>query len=82
MTKARSGNLRLGDTVRLTEVPPGLAEGLLEEDQNAIAAIIGKPLQLVGYDEDARAELKFTDACGVIHFIYVDSKFIMPHTEQ
>jgi hypothetical protein len=50
-----------GETVILTSIPPGLLEGLPEEDQNAIVAIVGKPVLLVGYDEDGRAELHFDD---------------------
>jgi hypothetical protein len=46
-----------GARVVLAEIPPGLLDGLPEEDQIAISNAIGKPLVLVGYDEDSRAEL-------------------------
>ena len=50
-----------GEMVSLTSLPPGLVDGLPQEDQDAIVAIVGKPVLLVGYDEDGRAELHFDD---------------------
>jgi len=50
-----------GEMVVLTRIPPGLLDGLPQEDQNAIVAIIGKPVMLVEFDEDGRAELHFDD---------------------
>jgi hypothetical protein len=50
-----------GETVVLISLPPGLLQGLPQEDQNAIVAIVGKTVLLVGYDEDGRAELHFDD---------------------
>jgi hypothetical protein len=47
--------------VSLRRIPPGLLDGLPAEDQNAIVAIVGKPVRLVGYDDDGRAELHFDD---------------------
>jgi hypothetical protein len=44
-----------GDLVLLMEKPLGLLEGLPGEDQKAIAEAIGKPIQLVGYDDDGRS---------------------------
>ena len=54
-----------GETVVLTTLPPGLIDGLPQEDQNAITAIVGKPVLLVGYHEDGRAELDFEDPFDV-----------------
>lgn len=54
-----------GQTVSLTSIPPGLLNGLPQEDQNAIVAIVGKPVLLAGYDEDGRAELHFKDPFDV-----------------
>ncbi len=65
-----------GETVMLTAVPPGLLADLPNEDQRAISEIVGKPIQLVDYDELDRAELKFTDSEGILHFVYVRSQFI------
>jgi len=65
-----------GDLVLLMEAPPGLLQGLPGEDQKAICETIGKPIQLVGYDGDGRAELEFTDTAGVIHFIFVNPSII------
>jgi hypothetical protein len=74
----RSGKKRMksGSTVVLTKLPPGLIRGLPREDQEAISAIVGKPIVFVEYDKYGSAELRFTDAAGIIHFIYVDPSFI------
>jgi hypothetical protein len=50
-----------GEPVIFVAVPPGLLDGLPGEDQRAIVAMVGKPVTLVGYDEDGRAELEFDD---------------------
>ena len=50
-----------GEMVVLTRIPAGLLDGLPQEDQDAIVAIVGKPVLLVDYDEDGRAELHFED---------------------
>jgi hypothetical protein len=68
-------NQKPGDSVVLTGVPPGLLKGLPNEDQTAIAEVVGKPVLLVGY-EDGRAELEFTDKHGTIHLICVNPSFI------
>ena len=60
----------------LIKIPPGLLEGLPTEDQEAIAAVVGKPIRLSEYDDDGRAELEFTDRNGVIHSIFVKPDFI------
>jgi hypothetical protein len=65
-----------GETVILTEVPPGMLDDLPAEDQEAITEIVGKPVLLVEYDEDGRAELEFQDRNGNFHFIYVSPEFI------
>jgi len=61
-------------------------DGLPQQDQNAIVAIVGKPVLLVGYDEVGRAELHFddpfdvrTDESSHTHSIWVDSEFIERH---
>jgi hypothetical protein len=76
MTDTRNERPRPGDTVILTEVPPGLLNDLPMEDQRAISEVIGKPIVLNEYDEDGRAELEFKDSEGIFHFIYVDPDFI------
>jgi hypothetical protein len=72
-----------GETVVLTTAPPDLLEGLPQEDQNAILAIVGKPVLLVEYDEIGRAELQFddpfdarTDRHHHSHTIWVAPEFI------
>ena len=71
--------------VSLTSIPPGLLDGLPEQDQNAIVAIVGKPVQVVGYDDDGRAELQFDDPFdgrngdySHTHSIWVAPEFIEP----
>jgi len=51
----------VGEQVVFIALPPGLLDGLPEQDQRAIAAMVGKPVNLVGYDEAGRAELFFND---------------------
>ena len=51
--------LKPGDTVVLTGVPPGLLDDLPGEDQRALCEAVAKPVQLIEYHEDGRAELKF-----------------------
>jgi hypothetical protein len=46
------------------------------EDQEAIAAVVGKLILLTEYDDDGRAELEFTDRNGIIHSIFVNPDFI------
>ena len=67
-----------GSRVVLTKEPPNLLQGLSSGAQRAISEIIGKPVLLVGYDGDDRAELEFTDRDKDIHFIYVDPVYIKP----
>jgi hypothetical protein len=77
--------LPVGENVVLVEVPPGLLDGLPEDDQRAIRAMVGKPVMLVGYDDDGRAELFFQDPFTVqahgyshTHTIWVAPQFIEP----
>jgi hypothetical protein len=65
-----------GDRVILRECPAGFADDLPASDQQAVLAIIGKPVFLNKYEDDGRAELEFTDADGVIHFLFVGPEFI------
>lgn len=65
-----------GRSVILKALPSGFLDNLPVEDQRAISEIVGKPVLLNGYTTDGRAELQFTDSEDVIHFIYVDPKFV------
>jgi hypothetical protein len=38
--------------------------------------MIGRRVRLVGCDDDGRAELEFTDARGILHYLYVGPTFI------
>jgi hypothetical protein len=78
-----SDSLRAGQRVVLVAIPPGLLDGLPDEDQRAIAAIVGKPIQFVGYDDIGRAELEFddpfdprTEHYSRTHTIWVAPKFV------
>jgi hypothetical protein len=65
-----------GDLVVVTSVPAGFLDDLPSEDQQAITAVIGKPILLKEYDDVGRAELEFRDDHGSIHWIYVHPSFI------
>lgn len=68
-----------GETVILKSLPPGLLNGLPEEDQRAIRAIVGKPVLLREYDaENGKAVLDFDDPFegGTTHSIWVAPEFI------
>jgi hypothetical protein len=43
--------------VVLVTIPSGLLNGLPDEDQRAISAIVGKPVRFPRYDDIARVEL-------------------------
>jgi hypothetical protein len=64
-----------GGRVVLEKLPPGLLNGLPEEDQRAISAIVGVPIRFLGFD-DGRLELEFVEDGGTIHHIYVDRQFV------
>jgi hypothetical protein len=64
-----------GERVVLEKLPPGLLNGLPEEDQRAISAIVGAPVRFLGFDDDGRLELEFVEDGGTIHSIYVDRQF-------
>jgi hypothetical protein len=77
---------KAGETVVLTALPPGLIDGLPEEDQRAIIAVVGRLLLLCGCDEDGRAELEFDDpfdgrpgTFNHTHTIFVAREFIRRH---
>jgi len=75
-------NPHAGEQVISLALPPGLLDGLPEEDQPAIIAMVGKPVTLVGYDEDERAELFFDDPfthdSSHTHSIWAAPEFIAP----
>ena len=76
-----------GQMVVLTALPRGLLDGLPQDDQDAIAGVVGKPVLLVGYDEDGRAELEFEHPSKTrrshryahSHTIWVAPEFIRRH---
>jgi hypothetical protein len=76
---------KIGEQVILLALPPGLLAGLPEEDQRAITSMVGRPVTLVGYDEDGRAELAFdnpfeprSNDSSHTHSIWVAREFIAP----
>ncbi len=77
--------LKAGERVVLVAVPPGLLDGLPEEDQRAIESIVGEPVTFVGYDDDGRVELEFddpfdarTETSSHTHSIWVLPEFVKP----
>src|SRR5262245_42143061 len=84
-----SNKPRPGDMVVLTAVPAGPLDGLPEEDQHAITAMVGKPVLLVGYDDDGRAEIGFddpfdvrTDTYSNTHSVWVPPAFLTRFPEN
>jgi hypothetical protein len=69
--------LEPGTLVILTEAPPSLLQGLPKEDQEAIEAIVGKPVMFTGFTY-GQAELEFTDTEGDDHTIWVEQNLIRP----
>jgi hypothetical protein len=76
--KKRVTKPKPGDKVGLKALPPGFTDDLTEDEQRAISARIGRPIMLMGYDRDGRAELEFMAQDDSIHWPYVDLKFIRP----
>jgi hypothetical protein len=70
--------LKPGQKVILTALPPGFLDDLLDEEQRAISVRIGRPIMLMGYERDGRAQLEFMASDDSIHTLYVDPKFIRP----
>jgi nucleoside permease NupC len=66
-----------GDDVTLLEAPLVLLNGLPEEDQVAIRAQVGKRLKINEFDAYGYAELEFQDQEEVIHFIFVEPKYLV-----
>lgn len=75
-TMRRPDDPKPGDSVILMEIPPGLLNGLPQQDQKAILAVLRKPVQLNEYTEFGEAELEFKDRHGETHFIYVRPDFL------
>ena len=74
---------KAGELVILMALPSGLLDGLPDEDQRAIGAMVGKSVLLCGYDEEGRAELEFDDPLdgrpgtfNHTHTIFVSREFI------
>jgi hypothetical protein len=60
-----------GRKVVLKSAPSALLNGLPEEDQIAIRAIVGRPVLLAAF-RHGQAELEFTDSAGDEHTIWVE----------
>jgi len=73
---SKQSSLKSGASVILEELPPGLLDGLPEEDQKAISAIVGVPIRFLTFDKDGRPELQFVEEHGTIHSIFVDRKHL------
>ena len=73
---AKLRTLQAGCMVTVLSLPAGFLDGLEPVDQVAIQAIVGHPVLFNEYDERGYAELQFTDANGVIHFIWVPPAYL------
>jgi hypothetical protein len=73
--RSRESQPKPRSEVILAKLPLGLLDGLPEEDQKAISAIVGAPIKLSGYD-NGRLVLEFVEDSGTIHSIYVDRQYI------
>jgi hypothetical protein len=76
--KKRVTKPKPADKVVLKALPPGFLKDLPEEEERAISSGIGRPIMLMGYDRDGRAELEFMAQDDSIHTLYIDLKFIRP----
>lgn len=71
-----SWDFKPGQQVIFTSVPTGWLDDLPEEDQGAIKAVIGKPVQFHGFDDDGGAEMEFTGPSGISHTIWLDQALV------
>ncbi len=76
ITSSKGSWPKPGERVVLEKLPPGFLDGLPEEDQRAISAIVGVPIRFSGFDEDGRLQLEFVEDDGTMHSIYVDRQFV------
>lgn len=68
--------LQAGCTVTVLSLPAGFLDGLEPVDQAAVQAIVGHLVMFNEYDQRGYAELQFTDANGVIHFIWLPPAYL------
>ena len=68
---ANGDRLRSGDHVKFLFAPPELVEGLPSKDRTAIERVVGRDLELSGFDEYGHAELEFRALDGHRHTIWV-----------
>jgi hypothetical protein len=76
--KKRKKRPKPGEKVILKGLPPGFIGDLPPEEQRAISARLGRPVMLMGYDRDGRAEIEFMAKDDSSHTLYVEPKFIKP----
>jgi hypothetical protein len=68
---ANGEQLRSGDRVKFLFAPAELVEGLPSDDRAAIERVVGRDLELSGFDEYGHAELEFRASDGHRHTIWV-----------
>jgi hypothetical protein len=68
-------DVRPGQMVILKSIPPTLLRGLPLEDQEAILAIVGRPVAFAGYSY-GQAEIEFVDEAGDGHSIWVEPSLL------
>ena len=59
------------ERVLLLGLPSRFLDGLPRQDQRAISRVVGKPVRLVKYERDGRAELEFVEKNGTSHSIWI-----------
>lgn len=68
----RLGNLiRIGDTVKLADIPLELFLGLSESEQKRLRAEIGKLHLIQSANQHGKLKLEFFDARGASHTIFI-----------
>lgn len=65
-----------GDTVILIGLPSFLINDLPDEDVRAIKARVGRPHEVVGFNEIGWIELEFCDDGGTLRTIWVEGEHL------
>jgi hypothetical protein len=76
MTDTPDKRFKRGDTVILLALPPGFMDDMDIEDRQALSEAIGSQVVFNEYGDIERVELQFTSQDGVLHFIWVEPRFI------
>ena len=72
----KGARIQQGDLVVLLEAPSELLDGLDPDDAIAIQAAVGTRLKVEEFDQYGHAELMFRDANNIIHFFWLNPKYL------